>query len=173
LSKGPGQIQRAIRELLDAHPNEAFTTDELCECCYPGVVIEKKHRVAVLRAAWNVLKDEPDWTAQRRWGDQGNRYEFTNQDSVASHLAPIRPHRRQPVGYTWEWVRVPRGFGRMRRKVPRSPEAPLRADQLRKAREDVELAVTWHRLVRDADPQRREELLAPPKPTSSPIGCAP
>ena len=91
MSKGPGQIQRAIRELLDAHPNEAFTTDELCECCYPGVVIEKKHRVAVLRAAWNVLKDEPDWTGQRRWVIRATA---TNSQTKTASRAISHPYAR-------------------------------------------------------------------------------
>ena len=49
MSRGPGRIERALRALFDAHPDLAFVTDELCEHCYPGVVIEKKHQVAVLR----------------------------------------------------------------------------------------------------------------------------
>jgi hypothetical protein len=35
MSKGPGRIERAIRQLFDAHPDLAFVTDELCEHCYP------------------------------------------------------------------------------------------------------------------------------------------
>lgn len=62
MSRGPGRIERAIRELFDAHPDEAFVTDELVEHCYPDArPIEQKHRVAVLRAVRNVLKHDPDW----------------------------------------------------------------------------------------------------------------
>jgi hypothetical protein len=31
MSRGPGRIERAIRELFDAHPDLAFVTDELIE----------------------------------------------------------------------------------------------------------------------------------------------
>jgi hypothetical protein len=86
--ESPGRVERAIRELFDAHPDEAFITDELvqrflgsthmgrcqnlarrlrvtpnrnerfhgidvlAEHCYPRArPIERKHQVAVLRAA--------------------------------------------------------------------------------------------------------------------------
>lgn len=64
MSRGPGRIERAIRGLFDAHPDEAFTTDQLCEHCYsldyPDEV-ERKHRVAVVRAAYRVVERDPDW----------------------------------------------------------------------------------------------------------------
>jgi hypothetical protein len=50
MSRGPGRIARAIRQLFDANPDLAFVTDELCEHCYPDArPIERKHQVAV---AW-------------------------------------------------------------------------------------------------------------------------
>jgi hypothetical protein len=33
MSKGPGRIERAIRELFDANPDLAFVSDELCKHC--------------------------------------------------------------------------------------------------------------------------------------------
>ena len=61
MSRGPGRIERAIRALFDANPDAAFTTDDLCRACYPARRVEHKHRVAVWRAAHNVLKHDPDW----------------------------------------------------------------------------------------------------------------
>jgi hypothetical protein len=55
MSRGPGRIQRAIIAAFKRYPKRSFTTDELVVLAYPGVRrIEKKHRVAVLRAAWHV-----------------------------------------------------------------------------------------------------------------------
>jgi hypothetical protein len=52
VSRGAGRIERAIRELFDTHPDLAFITDELAEHCYHDAgAIERKHQVAVLRAA--------------------------------------------------------------------------------------------------------------------------
>jgi len=52
MSRGPGKIERIIRAVFAAEPDNAFTTEDLCDRAYPGVNrIEKKHRVAVLRAA--------------------------------------------------------------------------------------------------------------------------
>lgn len=52
MSKGPGQIQRALEALFIAHPDTAFTVEDLATASFPGInQIEKKHRVSVLRAA--------------------------------------------------------------------------------------------------------------------------
>jgi hypothetical protein len=44
-----GRILRTLRAHLSAHPDAAFTTDDLCALCYPEP-IERRHRVAVRRA---------------------------------------------------------------------------------------------------------------------------
>jgi len=51
MSKGPGQVQRAIMAAFGSEPDNAFLLSELCEHAYPRIKrIEKKHRVAVARA---------------------------------------------------------------------------------------------------------------------------
>jgi hypothetical protein len=85
MSRGPGRIERAIRDLLDAHPDLAFVTDELVEHCYPGVTpIERKHQVSVLRAAHRVVAGDPDWTAWRIEG-QGRGWLFVNLGNLQSY----------------------------------------------------------------------------------------
>src|SRR4249919_1096138 len=80
-----GKLERAIRENLAAHPDEAFTTDELCRVCYPGAEqVERKHRVAVLRAIDKALAAEPDWRGRRANLSRGNRLVFYNAASVPS-----------------------------------------------------------------------------------------
>jgi len=60
MSRGPGRVQRAIKAAFQAEPNNAFTTEELCRRVY-GLrfsyesSVAKKQRVAVLRAAKNIL----------------------------------------------------------------------------------------------------------------------
>jgi hypothetical protein len=57
MSKGPGHIERAIAAAFVAQPQGLFGTDELARICYPGLTwIEKKHRVAVIRAATKVAQ---------------------------------------------------------------------------------------------------------------------
>jgi hypothetical protein len=52
MSRGPGRIERAIEALFASQPGRTFSTEELVEAAYRGVNrTEKKHRVAVLRAA--------------------------------------------------------------------------------------------------------------------------
>jgi hypothetical protein len=74
-----GRLARTIRSHLAAHPDEALSTDDLCAVCYPGRPIERKHRVAVLRAAESVLTVLPDWRSRR-----GRRLWVYNAASVPS-----------------------------------------------------------------------------------------
>lgn len=51
MSKGPGRIQRAIADAFDRDPDNALTIEDICTHAYPGINrVEKKHRVAVIRA---------------------------------------------------------------------------------------------------------------------------
>ena len=84
MSRGPGRLERAIRALFDAHPDLAFVTDELCEHCYPDAKpIERKHQVAVLRAAFKVINNDPDWGGFRS-ASQGGAIVFYNRANVQS-----------------------------------------------------------------------------------------
>jgi hypothetical protein len=56
MSKGPGRVERAIAGVFEAEPDNAFTIEDLCDRVYPREPVEKKHRVAVLRAAKNIAK---------------------------------------------------------------------------------------------------------------------
>ena len=52
MSCGPGRIERELQRIFfNVRLDNAFTTEELAERLYPGVTIEKKHRVAIIRAA--------------------------------------------------------------------------------------------------------------------------
>jgi hypothetical protein len=100
MSRGPGRLERAIRVLFEAKTDEAFSTDDLCEVCYPGVPsytsqlvtddtislepgMQRKHRVAVLRAANKVLRGLPDWRVTAANG-LGPTSVFFNAASVPS-----------------------------------------------------------------------------------------
>lgn len=62
MSRGPGKLQRAILTMMDREPGGAWTVEDLCERVYLGVdQIEKKHRVAVLRAVRSIVEAGEDW----------------------------------------------------------------------------------------------------------------
>lgn len=85
MSRGPGRIERAIRELFAANPDLAFSVVDLVEHCYPGVTEpEKKHTVSVIRAARRVVEKDPDWTLGHS-GRQGGALVFSNQANLQSH----------------------------------------------------------------------------------------
>jgi hypothetical protein len=50
MSNGPGSVERCLREVFAKEPKGVFTTEMLCRRVYGEKKIEKKHRVAVLRA---------------------------------------------------------------------------------------------------------------------------
>jgi hypothetical protein len=53
MSKGPGRVQRAIRAIFAAEPDNAFTTAELCARVY-GTRVTNKHRIAVIRGPTSI-----------------------------------------------------------------------------------------------------------------------
>lgn len=60
MSRGPGKIERAIEAAFSAMPSATFSVAELGPIAYPGLNrVEKRHRVAILRAA--------DKVAARLW----------------------------------------------------------------------------------------------------------
>ena len=62
MSRGPGRIERAIRQLMTDEPTGAWTVEDLCERVYTGTNrVEKKHRVSVLRVLRRVVLDDVDW----------------------------------------------------------------------------------------------------------------
>jgi hypothetical protein len=167
MSRGPGRIERAIRELFDAHPDLAFVTDELAEHCYPDAIgkIERKHQVAALRAAWNVIKRDADWRVWRVEG-QGRGFIFFNEGNVKSYTlgreiadsfnvyrSPDRA-RRIPG----KWKRTGPGF---RRKVVDDhrciipDRAALLASYSGCPHERWVQHIAWHNEWRDGDAETR------------------
>jgi hypothetical protein len=77
-------VERAIGGIFDALPDAAFTTEELCGRVYPGVEIERKHRVAALRAA-NKLVAKRDTLGVLAGEGLGGQRVFFRMDSVFSY----------------------------------------------------------------------------------------
>jgi hypothetical protein len=63
MSKGLGHVGRAILAAFEDEPDNAFTTEELCERAYPSTakyLPERAQRVAVLRAVKRLTALRPD-----------------------------------------------------------------------------------------------------------------
>ena len=74
---GPGRNERAIAATFLANPSMTYTVDELVAIAYPTVKrIEKKHRVAVRRAAKKVATRE--WWGCSRAERPGHRIVYFN-----------------------------------------------------------------------------------------------
>ena len=66
MSKGPGRVEQAIRELFSANPREAFTSGDLVAAVFPGIQeIHKKHQVSILRAARRMIASDLNWRMSR------------------------------------------------------------------------------------------------------------
>lgn len=64
MSRGPGKIEKAIEAAFEA-ASKAYTTQDLFYVTYPDAeVFERKHRVAIKRAAKNVC-ERTEWTHLR------------------------------------------------------------------------------------------------------------
>jgi hypothetical protein len=137
MSRGPGRIERAIAALLDGEADNAFTTEDLCERVYSGVNrVEKKHRVAVLRAANGLVKRRDNTGCMRSENLGGTRVYF-NIDNVMSYAmarlkAEFSNHYRSKDDRWFtpapRWFRDGMGFKKgYQYQWPRSSEADLRA----------------------------------------------
>ena len=72
MSRGPGDVQKQLIEIFAKRRKPAFWTEELCRQVFQVKLVEKKHRVSVIRAlkrmseqstlnVWRaVLKDHRD-----------------------------------------------------------------------------------------------------------------
>ena len=54
MRQGSGRIEAAVAAVFEKYPERSFTTDELATLVYQTKRVEKKHRVAMLRASHHV-----------------------------------------------------------------------------------------------------------------------
>lgn len=92
MSRGPGRIQRELLAIFERADHPAFDTGQLCRQIYPGQAIEKKHRVAVIRA----LKSLAQGPLQNLWKWTP---EFEKADAVwfDHSRIPLKGLNRKPV----------------------------------------------------------------------------
>ena len=148
MSKGLGHVGRAILAAFEDEPDNAFTTEELCERAYPSTakyLPERAQRVAVLRAVKRLTALRPD-LGIRDW-----RSEFARGGGIVFH----RKYRvlcyamaRLKADYNWK------------------PEAELRAELMPGGRhyEYAQPDGAWTRHTemeiakRDGDHEKLEQL---------------
>jgi hypothetical protein len=90
----------------DAHPDEAFTTDEMARVCYPQQEIARKHRTAVVCAVKKLPAADPDWKTGWAW-QPGDTLIVYNAASVPS-TAMLDKMR---FGANWKPRAATRGAG--------------------------------------------------------------
>jgi hypothetical protein len=117
MSRGPGRIQQAIVGLIEADPQGAWTTTELCEYIYRSSV-ERWDRVAVAQALRG-MKLPPLWCV-RRTGKQGAEHCLYNAGDVESTLRAAFAGDAAS-GYAWNFeawkARYPHRIERARKDV--------------------------------------------------------
>jgi hypothetical protein len=169
MSRGPGRIERAIRQLLDANPDAAFSVDDLCRVCYPELepapvrqtnymrqwranmvsmgrpvpepirAFPRASRVAVWRAARHIVASDPDWAIFG--GTDQRRAVLVNRASVTSRIM-----RRAAYPTRWRPHQEEIDLARIRLADPKE-----RAQQEKHTAQHIE--------VRDADPAERPAII--------------
>lgn len=149
MSRGPGRIERAIEEAFVSNSSKTFSVEELCLVAYPGINrLEKKHRVATLRAAHKPAR-RLGWSG-RRAERPGGEIVFFNLTDVRSYtlgklrctaaetsLSKLEERIDDPNVYLSEWKNVQPG-GCWYRHVE-IHKAELRGDEFESARLRKEL----------------------------------
>ncbi|MFJ7441277.1 hypothetical protein ACIQW5_26945 [Methylorubrum thiocyanatum] len=84
MSRGPGRIERAIEAAFLGSPSATFSVADLGPIAYPGLnQVEKRHRVAILRAA--------DKVARRLWW-RGGVSEHPGGSVIFFNLLDVRSY---------------------------------------------------------------------------------
>lgn len=86
MSKGPGKIERAVVDLVGGDPDNAFTVEDACVRVYHFAGthwVDKKHRVAVVRAANSAIKRGAN-LGLMGWGGRGGAVVLYTPDNLTS-----------------------------------------------------------------------------------------
>jgi hypothetical protein len=116
MSKGPGRIARAIANLLADEPEGAWTTEELCQRIYhevsiersrldPETAVQKKHRVAVIRAANNIIAQRPEVVWDRNWHHGRTLILYRRDNYASAALAQAKTDDINRNDSQFRWVR--------------------------------------------------------------------
>ena len=104
MSKGLGHVGRAVLAAFEDEPDNAFTTEELCERAYPSTakyLPERAQRVAVLRAVKRLTALRPD-LGIRDWPSEcgrGGEIVFHRKYRVLSYaMARLKADNNTPWG---------------------------------------------------------------------------
>jgi hypothetical protein len=111
MSRGYGAIQRKVLALIEAKPDHAWTTADLCRNVYPGWSVTKAQRVALGRALRR-MKLPGTWKFSSSWG-QSRDYWLHDPCSLASMTVICRsfdPSHLKPGGMIYEAVERAKRF---------------------------------------------------------------
>lgn len=91
MSRGPGRIEREIEKLMLDKSDDMLTVTDLALAAYRGInQVEKKHRVAVIRAAERVAARNGGWTARRREAPAGELVYYNTLNVRSYTLGKVR-----------------------------------------------------------------------------------
>jgi hypothetical protein len=110
MSRGPGHVERSIRQLFYTHPDEAFSLKDVVEWCWPDVIPGEKHRISAARAAKAVVAKDVDWVSRAIPGGTTWFWNMASPQSVAMYdmLGASRPRSRPGKIMSGRGGRVPR-----------------------------------------------------------------
>jgi hypothetical protein len=96
MSRGAGKIERLIMDLFVEDPSRIESTTDLCRAVYEVEVVDKKHRVSVLRALKSISrKSMPSLTRQVALYERNDDFWFDARVHPVNgrNVAPARSKR--------------------------------------------------------------------------------
>jgi hypothetical protein len=96
MSKGAGSIERKLQSIFARDPKFVLTTGALCQEVYGIKKVQKKHRVAVLRALKTLAKRSMPslWRRAQRHERDDVWYDYRHFPGRAEDRAPATERRR-------------------------------------------------------------------------------
>ena len=107
MSRGYGRIERAILDRLTEEPDNAFTVEDLAEWIYDEEWVDKKHRVAILRALRTLRRSNKniglynDWTPKIVIYNLGSGKSYAMARQKNDELEGYRKHHSEADLRAW------------------------------------------------------------------------
>ena len=111
MSKGPGQVQRAISALIAAEPDGAWSFEQLCRLIYPPGWLPNRAQKSAVGRALKRMSLPGTWRVGSHFGDRRWwLHDECNLASVRRCYGSIDKTHFEPGGYVFEGVEKAKRF---------------------------------------------------------------
>lgn len=101
MSRGLGRVQAHIKELFIANPRAIYSTEDLCLLVYGVERVDKKHRVAVLRALKSLARRSMPNLTRAVLNNERNDSWYDVREWPVRNLRSDRATAPRPLKQNW------------------------------------------------------------------------